>query len=178
MPILSKYPQSSEDLLMKNSPIPISAKCPYSVSMMAMLNYMWIEIDHASFSLNCLRKVSLQKYWSSTQSLNYYVHVSTLLFKVMRLSQNFSEIAWLLFWPGRIQGNKHIFFLCCWSPWNKYHSFVWHTMLLFLKREISTFFLISTLFWISILPRGNKSKKHRRCKIKPLWYVAMCLDMN
>ena len=58
MPILSKYPQSSEDLLMKNSPIPISAKCPYSVSMMAMLSYMWIEIDHASFSLNCLRKVT------------------------------------------------------------------------------------------------------------------------
>ena len=59
MPILSKYPQYGEDLLMKNSPIPISAKCPYSVSMTAMLNYMWIEIDHASFSLNCLCNVML-----------------------------------------------------------------------------------------------------------------------
>ena len=39
MPILSKHPQSSENPLIKNSPIPISAKCPYSVSMMAMLNY-------------------------------------------------------------------------------------------------------------------------------------------
>ena len=163
---------------MKNSPIPISAKCPYSVSMMAMLNYMWIEIDHASFSLNCLRKVLLQKYWSSTQSLNYYVHVSTLLFKVMRLSQNFSEIAWLVVLARKDPRKQAHFFLVLLIPWNKYHSFVWHIMLLFFKREINTLFLISTLFWISILPRGNKSKKCPRCKTKPLWYVALCLDVS
>ena len=55
--------------------------------------------------------VSLQKYWSSTQSLNYYVHVSTLFFKVMRLSQNFSEIAWLVVLARKDPRKQAHFFL-------------------------------------------------------------------
>ena len=111
MPILSKHPQSREDLLMKNSPIPISAKCPYSVSVIAMLNYMWIEINHALFSLSCLHKVSLHKCWSSAQSLNYCVHVSTQFFsKEWGCPKIFQRLLGWLFWLRRIQGNKCIFF--------------------------------------------------------------------
>ena len=45
------------------------------------------------------------------QSLNYYVHVSTLFFKVMRLSQNFSEIAWLVVLARKDPRKQAHFFL-------------------------------------------------------------------
>ena len=97
---------------MKNSPIPISAKCPYSVSMVAMLNYMWIEINHASFSLNCLCKVSLHKCWSSAQSLNYYVHVSTLFFQSNEaVSKFFRDCLAGCSGQDGSSDNKRIFFL-------------------------------------------------------------------
>ena len=50
------------------------------------------------------------------QSLNYYVHVSTLFFKVMRLSQNFSEIAWLVVLARKDPRKQAHFFLVLLIP--------------------------------------------------------------
>ena len=46
---------------------------PNSVSVMALLEFMCIKINHGSSSSDCLLKASLQKQWRSSQSLNYYV---------------------------------------------------------------------------------------------------------
>ena len=79
MPLLRKHPHSN--------------KRTYSVSVIALLEYMYIVISRGSFSFNYSLKASLQ--WSSSQSLNYYiipmrVHSSC---KRMTSSSHFAAIA-------------------------------------------------------------------------------------
>ena len=53
-----------------------SNKRPYSVSVIALLEFMYIEINCGSFSFYCSHVATIKKKWPSSQSLNYYVHVS------------------------------------------------------------------------------------------------------
>ena len=53
-----------------------SNKRPYSVSVIALLEFMYIEINRGSFSFYCSHVAPIKKKWPSSQSLNYYVLVS------------------------------------------------------------------------------------------------------
>ena len=45
---------------------------------------------------NCSCRASFQKQWSSSQYLNYYVHVRAKLFKKLFSPKNLGMIAWLV----------------------------------------------------------------------------------
>ena len=74
--------------------------------------------------------------------------------------------------------NKHIFFLVFLIPLKWISKFcLAHYVVVSQKRN--KHLLKSTLFWISFLLRGSKSKKRHRHKIKSLWYVALlCVDVS
>ena len=60
--------------------------------MIALLEYMYIEINRGSSSFYCLYVASSQKQWPSSQSLSYYVHVSA---QFLQTNEIFAAIAWL-----------------------------------------------------------------------------------
>ena len=51
---------------------------PYSVSVRALLEFMYIEINRGSFSFYCSHVAPLKKKWPSSQSLNYYLPECTV----------------------------------------------------------------------------------------------------
>ena len=69
--VLNKCPLSN-----KRPPRIFFKKHFYFVSVIALLEYMYNEINCGSSSFYCSHVTSLQKQWPSSQSLNYYVHVS------------------------------------------------------------------------------------------------------
>ena len=69
-----------------------SNKRPCSVSVIALLEYMYIEINRGSSSFHCSHVASLQKQWASSQSLNYYVYVSA---QFLQTNKMFATFAWI-----------------------------------------------------------------------------------
>ena len=61
--------------------------------MIALLEYMYIEINRGSSSFYCSHACGLStKQWLSSQSLSYYVHVSA---QFLQTNEIFAAIAWL-----------------------------------------------------------------------------------
>ena len=104
---------------------------PYSVLMIALLKYISIKICHGSYSFDCLLKALLQKRWSSSPSLNCYIHLSVESFHLV-----------LKFCDACLAGRSHqegsrdnkSVFKSSWSFLNKHQSFALHILLLFEKR--------------------------------------------
>ena len=134
----------------ENSLIPTSAKCPYSVSVIAMSN--------------CLPSIAHAKFCNKN-----FVHLLSLLAIMSMWVHSFSQRneAVSKFFKDCLAGcsgqegsrdNKRIFFLVFLIPLKWRSKFcLAHYVVVSQKRN--KHLLISTLFWISVLPRGNKSKK-------------------
>ena len=124
-------------------------KHSYFVSVIALLEYMYNEINCGSSSFYCLHVTSRQKQWPSSQSLNYYVHMSE---QFLQRNELFSTLAWLFVLTRKDVGATSpftIFFFFSFS--NKNQSFSFH-ILLVLKKTISALSLTTALFQISTLP--------------------------
>ena len=124
---------------------------PYSVLMIALLKYISIKICHGSYSFDCLLKALLQKRWSSSPSLNCYIHLSVESFPTNHLVLKFCDAC--LAGRSHQEGsrdNKSVF-KSSWSFLNKHQSFALH-ILLFSEKRICALSLISALLRMSVLP--------------------------
>ena len=117
---------------------------PYSVLMIELLKYISIKICHGSYSFDCLLKALLQKRWSSSPSLNCYIHLSVESFPTNHLVLKFCDAC--LAGRSHQEGSRDYksVFKSSWSFLNKHQSFALHILLLFEKR-ICALSLISAL---------------------------------
>ena len=109
-----------------------SNKRPYSVSVIALLEFMYIEINRGSPSFYCSHVAPLKKKWPSSQSLNYYVHVSV---QFLQTKEMFAAFAWLFILTGKDLGTSSPFSISFLSFSNDYQSFAFHVLLV-LKKNI------------------------------------------
>ena len=82
----------------------------YSVSVTALLEYMYIEINRGSSSFYCSYVASSEQ-WPSSQSLSYYVHVSA---QFLQTNEMFAATAWLFALTRKDVGttSSFIIFFC------------------------------------------------------------------
>ena len=129
--------------------------------MLALLEYMYIEINCSSSSYNFWLNASLQKQLSSSQPLNYCVHFNAQFLQMDACSNLVGY-----------KDNKSVF-QSSWSLLNRHQSFVLRTLLLS-RKEISALSLLSTLFQIHALPTGNK----RKWVLQVLYQITMVTDFS
>ena len=84
----------------------------------------------------------IKKKWRSSQSLNYYVHVSV---QFLQTKEMFAAFAWLFVLTGKDLGTSSPFSISFLSFSNDYQSFAFHVLLV-LKKTLSALSLITTLF--------------------------------
>ena len=123
-------------------------KRPYSVSVIALLEFMCIEINRGSSSFYCSHVAPLKKKWPSSQSLNYCVHVSA---QFLQTNEMFAAFAWLFVLTRKDVGTSSPFSISFLSFSNDYQSFTFHILLVVIKTA-SALSLITALFQISTSP--------------------------